>query len=164
MTKKVSTCLWFDGKAEEAANFYISLIPESHVETVFRPDQSGPALLIVFTLGGTPFQALNGGPKFKHSEAASISVSTRDQEETDRLWNALTANGGSESRCGWLKDRFGVSWQIIPEALPRLLTSPDRVAANRAFQAMLDMGKIDTAGLEAAYYGTLTGPKQVARR
>jgi predicted 3-demethylubiquinone-9 3-methyltransferase (glyoxalase superfamily) len=164
MTKKVSTCLWFDGKAEEAANFYISLIPESHVETVFRPDQSGPALLIVFTLGGTPFQALNGGPKFKHSEAASISVSTRDQDETDRLWNALTANGGSESRCGWLKDRFGVSWQIVPAALPRLLTSPDRVAANRAFQAMLDMGKIDIAGLEAAYHDTMTGPKQVARR
>src|SRR5215208_3039069 len=160
---KVSTCLWFDGQAEEAANFYVSLIPGSNVETVFCPDQSGPVLLVVFTLGGTPFQALNGGPKFKHSEAASISVSTRDQEETDRLWNALIANGGSESRCGWLKDRFGVSWQIVPEALPRLLTSPDRVAANRAMQAMLDMVKINIAGVEAAYYGKMTHPKQVAR-
>jgi predicted 3-demethylubiquinone-9 3-methyltransferase (glyoxalase superfamily) len=160
---KVSTCLWFDGQAEEAANFYVSLIPGSNVETVFCPDQSGPVLLVVFTLGGTPFQGLNGGPKFKHSEAASISVSTRDQEETDRLWNALTANGGSESRCGWLKDRFGVSWQIVPEALPRLLTSPDRVAANPAMQAMLDMVKIDIAGVEAAYHGTMTYPKQVAR-
>jgi predicted 3-demethylubiquinone-9 3-methyltransferase (glyoxalase superfamily) len=163
MTSKVSTCLWFDGNAEEAANFYVSLIPESHIETVFRPDQAGPALMVVFTLAGTPFQALNGGPKFKHSEAASISVSTRDQEETDRFWIALTANGGSESRCGWLKDRFGVSWQIVPEVLPRLLTSPDGPAANRAMQAMFDMGKIDIAGLEAAYHGKMTGSKQVAR-
>jgi predicted 3-demethylubiquinone-9 3-methyltransferase (glyoxalase superfamily) len=163
MMKKVSTCLWFDSQAEEAANFYVSLIPGSNVETVFRPDQSGPALLVVFTLGGTPFQALNGGPKFKHSEAASISVSTRDQEETDRLWNALTAKGGSESRCGWLKDRFGVSWQIVPEVLPRLLTSSDRPAANRAMQAMLDMVKIDIAGIEAAYHGKMTALKQMAR-
>lgn len=153
MTNKVRTCLWFDGKAEEAANFYVSLISGSHIEHAFRPDSTGPVLMVVFTLGGTPFQALNGGPKFQHSEAASISVITRDQQETDRLWNALTAHGGSESKCGWLKDRFGVSWQIVPEALPRLLTSPDRAAANRAMQAMLAMRKIDIAGLEAAYQG-----------
>ena len=147
---KVSTCLWFDGQAEEAANFYVSLIPGSNVETVFCPDQSGPVLLVVFTLGGTPFQGLNGGPKFKHSEAASISVSTRDQEETDRLWNALTANGGSESRCGWLKDRFGVSWQIVPDRLPELLSDPDEEKAQRVMAAMLSMRKIEIGELERA--------------
>lgn len=164
MTNKVGTCLWFDGQGEEAANFYVSLIPNSHVESVFHPDPSGPALLVLFTLGGTPFQALNGGPQFQHSEAASISVSTRDQEETDRLWNTLTANGGSESQCGWLKDRFGISWQIVPEALPRLLTSADRAAADRAMQAMLQMRKIDIATIEAAYNGQPAASQKQARR
>ena len=128
MAPKVRTCLWFDGEAEEAANFYVSLIPGSRIDAVFRPDQDGPPLVVDFTLSGTPYQALNGGPEFKHSEAASISVSTHDQDETDRLWHALIADGGSESQCGWLKDRFGLSWQIVPEALPRLLASSDRVA------------------------------------
>ncbi len=163
MTSKVSTCLWFDGKAEDAANFYVSLIAGSRIEQAFRPDRGGPALMVLFTLGGTPFHALNGGPRFQHSEAASISVSTRDQDETDRLWNALTENGGSESQCGWLKDRFGVSWQIVPEALPRLLASTDRPAADRAMQAMLGMKKIDIAALEAAYDGRTTNPQQARR-
>jgi predicted 3-demethylubiquinone-9 3-methyltransferase (glyoxalase superfamily) len=152
MTAKVSTCLWFDGQAEDAARFYVSLIPNSRIETLLRPDPDGPALMVVFTLGGTPYQALNGGPQYTHSPAASISVSTRDQEETDRLWDALTA-GGSENQCGWLQDRYGVSWQIVPEVLPRLLTSPDRAAADRAMQAMFAMVKIDIAGIEAAYAG-----------
>ena len=106
-----------------------------------------------FTLAGTPYQALNGGPQFSFTEAASISVITEDQQETDRLWSALTAEGGEESRCGWLKDRFGLSWQIVPEALPRLLGDRDREAAGRAMQAMPGMGKIDIAALKAAYRG-----------
>jgi predicted 3-demethylubiquinone-9 3-methyltransferase (glyoxalase superfamily) len=150
---KVATCLWFDGNAEEAATLYTSLLPDSRITSVFRPQADGPALVVAFTLGGTPFQALNGGPQFRPSEAASIVVSTGDQAETDRLWAALTADGGEESRCAWLKDRFGVSWQIVPEALPRLLGAPDRAAAGRAMQAMLGMGKIDIAALEAAFRG-----------
>jgi predicted 3-demethylubiquinone-9 3-methyltransferase (glyoxalase superfamily) len=152
MTAKVKTCLWFDGQAEQAASFYVSLIPDSRIETLLRFDPDGPALSVEFTLGGTPYQGLNGGPQYTHSPAASISVRTQDQEETDRLWDALRA-GGRENQCGWLADRYGVSWQIVPEALPRLLSSPDRAAANRALQAMFAMGKIDIAGIEAAYAG-----------
>jgi predicted 3-demethylubiquinone-9 3-methyltransferase (glyoxalase superfamily) len=103
---------------------------------------------VTFTLDGMPFQALNGGPQYKHTEAASISVTTRNQEETDRLWSTLTADGGAESRCGWLKDRFSVSWQIVPHILPKLLNSPDRQAADRAMQTMLQIKKIDIAALE----------------
>jgi predicted 3-demethylubiquinone-9 3-methyltransferase (glyoxalase superfamily) len=150
---KVSTCLWFDGDAEEAATFYTSLLPDSRITNVARLAPDGPALLVAFTLGGAPFQALNGGPQYKFSEAASISVTTKDQEETDRLWAALIADGGSESQCAWLKDRFGMSWQIVPEALPRLIGASDRVAAGRAMKAMLGMRKIDIAALEAAYRG-----------
>jgi predicted 3-demethylubiquinone-9 3-methyltransferase (glyoxalase superfamily) len=150
---KVATCLWFDGDAEQAAAFYVSLVPDSRITNVARLQPDGPALLVSFTLGGTPFQALNGGPQYRFTEAASISVSTEDQAETDRLWAALTAGGGSESQCGWLKDRFGLSWQIVPVALPLLLGSPDRTAAGRAMQAMLGMRRIDIAALEAAYRG-----------
>jgi predicted 3-demethylubiquinone-9 3-methyltransferase (glyoxalase superfamily) len=153
MTAKVRTCLWFDGKGEEAANFYVSLLPGSRVERVFRPAPDRPALVMDFMLAGTPYQTLNGGPHYTLSEAASISVLTEDQAETDRLWKALTADGGAESKCGWLKDRYGLSWQIVPEVLPRLLTDPDREAAGRAMQAMLGMRKIDIAQLEAAFRG-----------
>jgi predicted 3-demethylubiquinone-9 3-methyltransferase (glyoxalase superfamily) len=107
--------------------------------------------MVTFTLDGVPFQALNGGPQLKHTEAASISVSTNNQEDTDRLWNALTADGGSEGRCAWLKDRFGVSWQVVPQILPELLSSSDRQAADRALQAMLQMSKIDIEALESAF-------------
>jgi predicted 3-demethylubiquinone-9 3-methyltransferase (glyoxalase superfamily) len=148
---KVRTCLWFDGAAEDAARFYVTLIPDSRIDATLRPDANGPALIIDFTLGGTAFQALNGGPQYTLNEAASISVLTEDQAETDRLWNALIADGGQESRCAWLKDRFGVSWQIVPKALPRCLADPDRAAAMRAMQAMLTMSKIDVAKLEAAF-------------
>ena len=154
MRSKVSTCLWCDGTAEQAAEFYVSLIPDSKVLNVFRPVPGGPALIVEFTLAGTPYQCLNGGPQFTHSEAASISVMTKDQEETDRLWIALTADGGADGRCGWVKDRFGLSWQIVPEALTRLLSDKDREAAGRAMQAMMGMRKIDIAKLEAAFRGT----------
>lgn len=150
---KVRTCLWFDSDAEEAVNFYVSLIPSSRVENVFPPDPDGPPLVVNFTLGGTPYLALNGGPRFEHSEAASICVMTQDQEETDRLWAALTAGGGHEGQCAWLKDRYGLSWQIVPEALPRLLSDPDREAAGRVMQAMMSMRKIEISQLEAAYRG-----------
>ncbi|MEQ1719043.1 MAG: VOC family protein [Hyphomicrobium sp.] len=150
---KVKTCLWFDGNGEEAARLYVSLLPGSDIGRLFRPDANGPALVVEFTLAGTPYQALNGGPQFPHTEAASISVATEDQAETDRLWDALVANGGAESRCGWLKDRFGVSWQIVPEALPKLLGGPDKAASARVMQAMMKMAKIDIAALEAAARG-----------
>ena len=153
MMAKVKTCLWFDGKAEEAANFYVSLIPDSRIETVFRPDPKRPALMVEFTLGGTPYQALNGGPKYTFTEATSISVRTSDQEETDRLWTALTADGGTEGQCAWLKDRFGLSWQVVPDALLRLLSGPNREAGARVMQAMMAMRKIDIEQLEAAHRG-----------
>ncbi len=140
----IAVCLWYDGNAEEAARFYTSLIPNSEIVSV-------SPVMVTFTLDGVPFQALNGGPQFKHTEAASISVSTKDQAETDRLWSALTALGGSEGRCAWLKDRFGVSWQIVPRILPKLLSSSDRQAADRAMQAMLQMTKIDIGVLESAF-------------
>lgn len=149
----VAICLWFDGQAEEAAEFYTSLIPDSEIRNVFRPAEDQPALMVTFTLGGVPFQALNGGPQYKHSEAASISVTTKDQKETDRLWNALTADGGSEGNCAWLKDRFGVSWQIVPAALSTYIGSSDREASGRAMKAMMDMNKIIIFELEAAFDG-----------
>jgi predicted 3-demethylubiquinone-9 3-methyltransferase (glyoxalase superfamily) len=154
MKSKVATCLWFDGAAEEAARFYTSLIPDSEVTSVLRVTPDGPALLVTFTLAGTPFQALNGGPQHRLSEAVSISVSTKDQAETDRLWDALLADGGSPMACSWLTDRFGLCWQIVPEVLPRFLGSTDRAAAGRAMQAMMGMVKIDIAALEAAYRGS----------
>lgn len=151
LTAKVRTCLWFDNQIEEAAKFYVPLLPNSELEKTVQPDPDGQPLTIEFTIGGTPFMLLNGGPMFIHSEAASISVLTEDQEETDRLWHALTTDGGSESQCGWLKDRYGVSWQIVPKALPGLLADPDRQAAGRAMQAITKMAKIDIAALQAAF-------------
>ena len=150
---KVRTCLWFDGNGEEAANFYVSLLPGSAIETTSRPEPGTPALIIELSLGGTPYMFLNGGPQYKLSPAASIAVRTVDQAETDRLWKALVENGGQESQCAWLTDRFGVSWQIVPDALPRMLGADDREAAGRAMQAMLQMRKIDIAALEAAFRG-----------
>ena len=123
---KVRTCLWFEKEGKQAAEFYVSLLPDSHIEKNFSPEASGPPLIVEFTLAGAPYMTLNGGPMFRHSPAESISVLTKDQEETDRLWNALIADGGEESMCAWLIDRFGVSWQIIPERLPQLLSSETR--------------------------------------
>ena len=148
---KVRTCLWFDGNGEEAAEFYVSLVRGSAIERVSRPEPGKPALVVELSLAGTPYMFLNGGPQYKQSPAASIVVRTADQAETDRLWNALLADGGEESRCAWLTDRFGVSWQVVPDALPRMLGADDRKAANRAMQAMLQMRKIDIAALETAF-------------
>ena len=150
---KLRTCLWFDNQGEEAAQFYVSLLPDSHIEKVYKPDPDAPALVVEFTLAGAPYMVLNGGPHYKLNPAASISVLTKDQVETDQLWEALTADGGSPSQCGWLIDKFGLSWQIIPEALPRLLGSDDKPAAQRAHNAMMKMGKIDIAALESAFNG-----------
>jgi len=150
---KVRTCLWFDGEGEEAARFYVSLLPNSRIESVIRPDPDGPALVVEFTLAGAPYMTLNGGPMFKHTPAASISVLTKDQAETDSLWAKLIEGGGEESMCAWLVDKFGVSWQIVPEVLPRLLSADDKAAAARAREAMMQMRKIDIAALEAAFNG-----------
>lgn len=149
----VRTCLWFDGDAEDAAALYVSLLPNSRITTPAQRDPDRPALIVELELNGAPYQLLNGGPMYPQTPAASIAVRTADQAETDRLWDALTADGGRESRCGWLVDRFGVSWQIVPEALPRMLGAADRAAAERAQAAMLTMNRIDIAALEAAFAG-----------
>ena len=154
---KISPCLWFDGQAEEAAAFYTSLFPNSRIDSVERAPgdtPSGPkgsVLTVPFTIAGRSYIALNGGPDFKFNEAISLSIDCEDQEEVDRYWDALVANGGEHSVCGWLKDRFGVSWQVIPRQLPQLLASPDRDAAERVLQAMLKMTKIEVAELERAF-------------
>lgn len=153
MTTSIRTCLWFDGNGEDAARFYVTLFPDSEITSTFQADPGAPPLVVNFTLAGVPYQALNGGTHYELSPAVSISVTTRDQEETDELWNAFLQGGGSELQCGWLTDRFGLSWQIVPEALPRLLGDTDREAASRAMQAMLKMQKIDIAALEAAFRG-----------
>jgi predicted 3-demethylubiquinone-9 3-methyltransferase (glyoxalase superfamily) len=156
---KISPCLWFDGQAEEAARFYTSIFPDSRITAIDRsPGEtpSGPkdmVLTVNFEIGGRSFIGLNGGPDFKFTEAISLSIDCEDQAEVDRYWAALLADGGEESVCGWLKDRFGVSWQVIPRALPEMLNSPDREAAARALEAMLKMVKIDVATLERAFQG-----------
>ena len=152
-TPKVRTCLWFGKDGLEAAEFYVSLLPDSRIESIFRPQPDAPALTVDFTLAGTPYQVLNGGPHYTLSPAASISVTTQDQAETDRLWASLTADGGEESMCGWLVDRWGVSWQIVPQRLLELLSHPDSAAAGRAQEAMMHMRKIDIAALDAAFNG-----------
>ncbi|WP_263845588.1 VOC family protein [Roseobacter sinensis] len=150
---RVRTCLWFERGGAEAAEFYVSLLPDSQMETVLAPDGAEP-LLVNFTLAGAPYQILNGGPHFKLTEAASISVLADRQQEIDRLWAALTADGGEESQCGWLKDRWGLSWQIYPRALLDMQASDDQVAAERARQAMYSMKKLDIAALDAAFAGS----------
>ena len=153
---KVYPCLWFDGQAEEAANFYVSLLPDSHVDRVWQSPAdtpSGPAGMVItvdFTLAGQQFQGLNGGSDFKFNEAVSFVIDCADQAEVDRLWDALTANGGEPGPCGWLKDRFGLSWQIVPRRLNELVEDPDPERARRAMEAMLKMGKIEVAELERA--------------
>jgi predicted 3-demethylubiquinone-9 3-methyltransferase (glyoxalase superfamily) len=139
-------------KADEAAAFYVGLLPDSRVDGVFRPDPAGPPLLVDFTLAGAPFQFLHGGPQMKLSDACSISVLAKDQAEIDRLWTALS-EGGVEIQCGWLRDRFGVAWQIVPEALPKLMSSGSSEARGRVMAALRGMVKFDVAALEAAWRG-----------
>ena len=155
MTNSIRTCLWFrDGRGKEAAEMYCTLIPGSRVERVFTGDAGqGSFSVIDFTLAGVPYQILDAGPHFMLSEAVSISVETPDQAETDRLWAALTADGGEESVCGWLKDRYGVSWQIFPKRLTELTLSADRSVSDRAMAAMMTQRKIDIAAIEAAVAG-----------
>lgn len=152
-------CLWFDGGAEEAASFYAATFPDSAVGPVTRapgdyPDgKQGNVLTVEFTVAGIPCLGLNGGPMFKHSEAFSFQILTEDQAETDRLWDAIVNNGGQESSCGWCKDKWGLSWQITPRALMDAIKDPDRVAAKRAFDAMMEMQKIDIAAIQKALRG-----------
>jgi len=159
MVGKVSTVLWFDKGGEAAAKFYVSLLPNSRITNSVSPPMgeqerdNGDAMVVEFELNGSPFQILSAGPHFKQSEAVSIMVQTDDQEETDRLWNALIADGGEESMCGWLKDKWGVSWQITPKALLRAISTDDRAAAERAMAVMMKMRKIDIAAIEAALKG-----------
>jgi predicted 3-demethylubiquinone-9 3-methyltransferase (glyoxalase superfamily) len=158
-TKGFTTCLWFDGQAEEAANFYTSIFPNSKVgrivhsnEAVPGPGPAGSALTVEFEANGHKFVGLNGGPEFTFNEAISFQIFCADQEEVDYYWNKLTEEG-EESACGWLKDRYGVSWQVIPEGLIEMISDPDPEKAKRATEAMLSMVKLDIAELERAYAG-----------
>jgi predicted 3-demethylubiquinone-9 3-methyltransferase (glyoxalase superfamily) len=156
--QKVTPCLWFDGQAEQAATYYVSLLPNSRIDRVVRSPAdtpSGPAgmvLAVEFTLAGNKFSGLNGGPQFPFTEAVSFQIACEDQAEVDRLWTALSA-GGSPRQCGWLKDRWGLSWQIVPTRLFQLLIDPDPRRARRATEAMLKMKKLDIAALERAADG-----------
>jgi predicted 3-demethylubiquinone-9 3-methyltransferase (glyoxalase superfamily) len=153
---KVRTCLWFGKDVEAAVRLYVSLVPDSRIESVLRSPgnwpggKTGDVILVNFSLGGQGFQALNGGAPADYGTAASISVECADQAEVDRLWTALTADGGAEIMCGWLRDRWGVPWQIVPAMLPRLLADPDPAIAGRVFAAMTRMVKLDVAALERA--------------
>src|ERR1051326_8597668 len=159
MKPKNPICLWFDHDAHDAARFYAATFPDSRVTAVqkapgdYPGGKAGDELVVEFTLIGIPCIGINGGPAFKHSEAVSFQIATDSQEETDRYWNAIVGNGGQESQCGWCKDKWGVSWQITPIALTKAITDPDPAAAKRAFDAMMQMQKIDIAAIEAARRG-----------
>ena len=156
--QKITPFLWFDGKAEEAVNFYVSVFKNSRITKITRNSEVGPGpagsvLLVNFQLEGQEFIALNGGPEFKFNEAISFSVDCQTQAEVDELWAKLTADGGKPGQCSWLKDKFGVSWQIVPRILPELLGDKDPAKAKRAMQAMMQMGKIDIKRLQQASEG-----------
>jgi len=156
--QKVSTCLWFNTEAEDAAKFYVSLFDKSRITTVSRygkdlPMPEGTVLTVVFELAGTEFMALNGGPQFKFTEASSMVVLCDTQAEIDRLWGALLAGGGREHQCGWLKDRYGLPWQIVPARLRDMMKDADQARADRVMAAVMKMVKLDIAKLEAAYKG-----------
>ncbi len=159
MTPKNTICIWYDRDALSAAQFYAATFPNSSVGAIaFAPGdypdgKEGDVLTVEFTVAGIPCLGLNGGSAFTHTEAFSFQISTDDQEETDRLWNAIVNNGGEESQCGWCRDKWGLSWQITPKALAEALADPDPVASKRAFNAMMEMGKIDIAAIEAARRG-----------
>jgi len=156
--EKITTCLWFDNNAEEAVTLYTSIFKNSKVLEVSRWGEGGPGpegsvLTMRFELDGVELMALNGGPAFKFTEAISLSVDCQSQAEVDDLWEKLTADGGEPSQCGWLKDKFGLSWQIVPRALPEMLGDPDPAKSRRVMEAMLKMKKIDIKTLQEAYEG-----------
>ena len=156
--KRITPCLWFDGNAEEAANLYVSVFRNSKITDISRYGDAGPlpkgtVLTIAFELDGQAFTALNGGPQYKFTEAVSFQIYCETQDEVDHYWNGLLAGGGTESMCGWLKDRFGLSWQVVPNRLIELMQSPDPAKARRVMEAMFKMRKIDIATLEAAANG-----------
>ncbi len=153
--QRITPCLWFDNQGEDAAKYYVSLFDDAKILDVTRygegaPVPAGTALTVSFQLEGLEFTALNGGPHFTFNEAVSFQISCESQDEVDRLWNTLTADGGEEGQCGWLKDKFGLSWQIIPTELPKLLSDPDPDRAQRAMQAMLQMQKLDIDAMRKA--------------
>jgi predicted 3-demethylubiquinone-9 3-methyltransferase (glyoxalase superfamily) len=156
---KISPCLWFNGDAEEAANFYVSLLPGSRIETAQRNSVDGPGgkagsvLVIEFTVGDLRFMALNGGMSVDYTHAVSFKIGCDDQAEVDRLWSAILANGGTEEQCGWIRDRWGLSWQIVPNVMMKYLGGTDRAGAQRAMQALMGMVKLDIEGLKHAYEG-----------
>ncbi|MFI6357482.1 VOC family protein [Streptomyces sp. NPDC050743] len=152
------TCLWFDGQAEEAAEFYVSVFKNSSLGRVSRytdsaPGETGSVLTVEFTANGQKFVALNGGPQFKFNEAISFQILCADQAEIDHYWAKLTENGGEGGPCGWLKDRFGVSWQVVYDRMPEILHDPDPEKVDRVMKAMMGMGKLDVAALDKAYAG-----------
>lgn len=159
MVSKNTICIWYDGAALDAAKFYAETFPDSSVDAVhhapgdYPSGKQGDVLTVEFTVMGIPCLGLNGGPTFTHTEAFSFQVATETQEETDRLWNAIINNGGQASACGWCKDKWGLSWQITPRVLIDAITNPEPAAAKRAFQAMMDMTKIDIAAIESALRG-----------
>ena len=159
MINKNTICLWYDGTALDAAQFYAETFPDSTVGRILRAPadypsgKEGDVLTVEFTVMGIPCLGINGGATFRHSEAFSFQVATEDQAETDRLWHTIVGHGGQESACGWCKDRWGVSWQITPRALTEAINDPDPAAARRAFEAMMQMGRIDIAAIEAARRG-----------
>ena len=156
---ELTTCLWFNGRAREAATFYTSIFPNSSMAdnwiapTETPGNQEGSEVLVNFTIFGRPFIGLNGGPQFPHSEAVSFQIPCKDQSEIDKYWEILTADGGQESQCGWLKDKFGISWQVVSSEMSKYLGGSDSAGAQRATQAMLRMKKIDLGAMEKAYNG-----------
>ncbi|MEJ2378817.1 MAG: VOC family protein [Pseudolabrys sp.] len=159
---KITPCLWFDSEAEEAANFYCSVFDNSRITQVSRYPEAGQeihkkpagsAMVVAFELDGQPFTALNGGPNFMFDEAVSFQIMCEIQDEINHYWNSLTGNGGQEGPCGWLKDRFGLSWQVVPSAIPRMMSDPDAAKTARVMNAFMTMKKLDIAMLERAYAG-----------
>lgn len=156
---KITPCLWFVDEAEEAANFYVSLLPDSKIESVQRSPadypggKAGQVIVAEFTLAGQRFMAINGGMRMEYTHAVSFMINCVDQAEVDRLWDAILAHGGKTEQCGWIRDRYGLAWQIVPTALPKYLGGADKAGAARAMQAMLKMVKLDIEGLRRAYEG-----------